>query len=94
MYQDDPSGEIPKRADGSEMKPYTGSGKKVWLYALILCCLGFVAVGGLHRFYTGKTATGILWLLTGGLLGIGTIIDLVSILTGSYRCKNGEPLYK
>jgi TM2 domain-containing membrane protein YozV len=39
-----------------------------------LCWLfGFT---GLHRFYYGKPATGILWLLTGGLLLIGWIVDL------------------
>ena len=34
---------------------------------------------GMHRFYYGKPLTGILWLLTGGLLGIGWIVDLFLI---------------
>jgi hypothetical protein len=38
--------------------------------------LGF---GGLHRFYLGKPFTGVLYLLTWGLLGIGQIIDLVRL---------------
>jgi len=39
----------------------------------VLWLFGFL---GAHRFYYGKKWTGLLWLLTGGLLGIGWIIDL------------------
>lgn len=45
----------------------------------LLCVLGFLGVAGIHRFYLGKPITGILWLVTGGLLGIGTIYDLITI---------------
>jgi len=34
---------------------------------------------GFHRFYLGKNGTGILWLLTGGLGGIGGIYDLFTL---------------
>ena len=40
---------------------------------------GFMGFCGIHRFYLGKYFTGALWLLTGGLLGIGQFIDLFRI---------------
>lgn len=36
----------------------------------------FLGLGGLHRLYNGKILSGLLWLFTGGLLGIGQFIDL------------------
>ncbi|MGQ9837176.1 MAG: TM2 domain-containing protein [Cyanobacteriota bacterium] len=47
--------------------------------AYALWCLGLLGICGLHRLYVGKTGTGILWLLTFGLLGIGQWIDLFLI---------------
>lgn len=41
--------------------------------------LWFFGFTGAHRFYFGKRKTGILWLFTAGLLGIGWIIDLFLI---------------
>ena len=35
----------------------------------------FIGPLGIHRLYQGKWATGILYLVTGGLLGIGVIYD-------------------
>jgi TM2 domain-containing membrane protein YozV len=34
---------------------------------------------GAHRFYYGKPVTGTIWFFTGGILGIGWIVDLFLI---------------
>ncbi|RPI60659.1 MAG: NINE protein [Planctomycetaceae bacterium] len=47
--------------------------------AYLLWCLGLVGLCGIHRFYAGKVFTGIIWLCTFGLLGIGQLIDLLLI---------------
>lgn len=39
---------------------------------------GFGALG-FHRFYLGKTGTGLLWMVTGGLGGIGCLYDLFTL---------------
>jgi hypothetical protein len=46
-------------------------------YALMLFTL--VGVAGIQHFYLGKVGRGVLWLLTFGLLGIGTIVDLFTL---------------
>ena len=46
---------------------------------ILLCCLlGLVFLAGLHRFITGQIGMGILYLFTGGLCFIGTIVDAIN----------------
>jgi hypothetical protein len=52
---------------------------KSYTTALLLCLAWFVGLGGLHRFYLGKPITGLLWLFTWGLFGIGQLIDLIAL---------------
>jgi TM2 domain-containing membrane protein YozV len=46
---------------------------------------------GVHRFMSGKVGTGILWLITGGCFGIGWLVDVIMVLTGSFKKKDGTP---
>lgn len=43
---------------------------------LLATLLGFLGLAGIQRFMTGQIMLGLLYLVTGGLLGIGTLIDL------------------
>lgn len=45
---------------------------------LLLCILGFFGVAGVHRFYVNQIAMGVIYLLTGGLCMVGTIVDIVN----------------
>lgn len=66
--------------------------QKDWLTTFLLCLLAGTL--GIHRFYTGHTAIGIVQLLTAGGCGIWWVIDLITIITGSYTDAQGRPLLK
>ena len=57
-----------------------------WLLSLLL---GFL---GVDRFYLGTVGTGILKLITFGGFGIWVLIDLILVLTGAQKDKQGLPL--
>lgn len=48
--------------------PDTGLAYLFWI-------VSFTGFAGLHRFYLGKPVSGVLYLLTWGFFGIGTILD-------------------
>lgn len=45
---------------------------------LLGCILGFFGVAGVQRFMVGQNGMGILYLFTGGLCFIGTIVDIIN----------------
>ncbi len=56
------------------------------LIALLLCL--FLGWAGGHRFYVNKVGTGILMLFTMGGFGIWYMIDLVLIISGTFKDKD------
>lgn len=60
----------------------SGTAFLLWLS----CLFGFC---GIHRFYLGKPVSGVLYLLTFGLLGIGQFVDLF-LLKGMVRQENAR----
>lgn len=64
-----------------------GSSPRTRLITFLLAF--FLGYLGIHRFYVGKMGTGILYLCTGGLFGIGYIVDCILILVGSFKDKEG-----
>lgn len=60
-----------------------------WVLAIICFFLGAL---GVHRFMVGKIGTGVLYLLTLGLLGIGVLVDFILILAGMFTDKSGNEI--
>ncbi|MBQ3138544.1 MAG: TM2 domain-containing protein [Ruminococcus sp.] len=63
------------------------SSTKSWIVTLLLCI--FLGELGIHRFYAGKVGTGLLYLFTGGLFGIGWILDIIWIVLKKFTDNNG-----
>ena len=45
---------------------------------LILALIGLLGIAGIHRFFVGHIGMGILYVFTGGLCLIGTIVDMIN----------------
>jgi len=58
-------------------------------YDLSWILLTFLGVFGIHRFYMGKVFTGLLYLFTVGLFGIGVLYDFLT-LNGQISDLNSE----
>lgn len=54
----------------------------------------FGGIFGLHRFALGKWDSGILYLLTGGLIGLGWFMDLIQLALGAMKDRKKRLLPK
>ena len=68
--------------------PYV-SDKDRWT-ALVICF--FLGIFGGHQFYVGNIGKGLLYVFTGGLFGIGWLIDIICLLMGTFKDSNGRVL--
>lgn len=48
-------------------------------YSVAWLLLTYLGYFGVHRFYIGKWVSGIIWLCTGGLLGVGWLYDFMNM---------------
>lgn len=74
------------RNEDEYLKTIDSDDKSFIVAALLWFFLGLL---GIHRFYLGHIGIGVLYLLTGGLCGIGWIIDGILFLVGGLKPKNG-----
>ena len=52
-----------------------------WEIRLILTIFLDPLVQGANRFLRGKPVNGVIWIITGGIFGIGWIIDIITMVT-------------
>ena len=65
-----------------------GGSSKSLLITLILCV--FFGWLGAHRYYVGKTKSGLLYTFTFGCLLMGVFIDVFRIMMGNFTDENGD----
>lgn len=58
--------------------------------ALLLCI--FLGIVGAHRFYVGKYKSGVFYVFTGGGFIVGWLMDIVKILLGDFKDRQGNVL--
>jgi TM2 domain-containing membrane protein YozV len=61
--------------------------------AYILWAFGFMGFCGIHRFYSGKTASGLIYFVTLGFFGVGQFVDLF-LIPGMTKERNMQLLYE
>lgn len=61
--------------------------------AYILWAFGFMGFCGIHRFYSGKITSGLVYFFTLGFFGVGQFVDLF-LIPGMTRERNLRLLYE
>ena len=61
-----------------------------WIVVLLLAF--FLGIIGAHRFYVGKNGTAVLMILTLGGFGLWLLYDLIVIITGNFKTKEGNKI--
>ncbi len=64
------------------------------LTCLICAAMGVVGVCGIQRLAVGKVWSGLLYLFTFGLVGIGQVYDVILILAGLFTDAQGRPVVR
>ena len=71
------------------LKPDSQS-QNQWIVVLLLAF--FLGIIGAHRFYVGKNGTAVLMILTLGGFGLWLLYDLIVIITGNFKTKEGNKI--
>jgi hypothetical protein len=58
----------------------TAIDKLDWIVKVILTIFLDPIVQGINRILRGRVIIGILWIITGGIFGIGWLIDIITII--------------
>lgn len=77
----------PRVAQNGTSASHDSSEKEFWPVFILCLLFGYL---GVHRFYVGKTVSGVFMIFTLGGLGIWVIVDLVLLLIGNFDDSNGK----
>lgn len=58
----------------------TAIDKLGWIVNLILTIFLDPIIQGINRILRGKVIIGLLWIITGGIFGIGWLVDIITML--------------
>lgn len=83
-----PAASIARGKQASDNNDNHRASDRSWGVTLILAL--FLGHLGIHRFYVGKKATGIIYIFTMGGFTIGWLTDVILILTGKFTDKHGN----